>query len=79
MTDENQLERIWKKAVGLIKVLSQHLPGGTEESNEKVRTAYVLFEIQTEHPPNMGLGCYHYVNLSGPLFATFSQSIEFKP
>jgi hypothetical protein len=33
----NELERIWKEAVmdGLIKVLSQHLLGGTEVKHKK--------------------------------------------
>jgi hypothetical protein len=37
----------------LIEVLSQHLPGETEENYKKsVRIAGVPVEIQTEHIPN---------------------------
>jgi hypothetical protein len=32
MTDE--LERIWKKGYSIINVLSEHLPGNTEENHE---------------------------------------------
>jgi hypothetical protein len=42
MNDE--LERIWKEAaVAKVKVLSQHLPGGTEESHEKSPVTIVGF------------------------------------
>jgi hypothetical protein len=31
----NELEKIWKETGGLIKVLSRHLSGRTEENREK--------------------------------------------
>jgi hypothetical protein len=34
MTINNELERVWKKAV-MVKVLCWHLPGATDESHEK--------------------------------------------
>jgi hypothetical protein len=40
----DELERIWKEAVvAKVKVLSQHLPGGTEESHEKSPVTIVGF------------------------------------
>jgi hypothetical protein len=36
MTVNNELERMWKEAVmAKFKVLSQHLPGRTEENHKK--------------------------------------------
>jgi hypothetical protein len=42
----------------LIKVLSQNLPGGTEENHKIVRIAGVLAKIQTERLPNIRLQHY---------------------
>jgi hypothetical protein len=34
---DNELERMWKEAVvAFLKVLSRHLPGGTEENDENL-------------------------------------------
>jgi hypothetical protein len=46
---------------GLIEVLSQHLPGETEEYHERVRGVPV--EIRTEHSQNTSL---HHYRLSNP-------------
>jgi hypothetical protein len=52
------------KQSGLIKILPQHSPGGTEEYCIKhVRIAGVLAKIQTEHLQNTSIECYLYINL----------------
>jgi hypothetical protein len=39
----NELERIWKEVVMVeFKVLSQHVPGGTEEDHEKPQDSWSL-------------------------------------
>jgi hypothetical protein len=37
---------------GLIEILAQHLPGGTEKSHVNVRIAVVVPEVQTKYPQN---------------------------
>jgi hypothetical protein len=45
---DNELEIIWKEAVyGLIEVLFQHVPGGTEENHEKHQLGQTRFEPKT--------------------------------
>jgi hypothetical protein len=55
----NHLERIWKEVVmAYLKVLSWHLPGGTEENHEKcVRMANIQAEILTQNLSNMKQEC----------------------
>jgi hypothetical protein len=55
MTDEQLFTKyLEERGYGLIKVLSRHLTGGTEESH---RTASVPTEIQTRHLPNTNIEC----------------------
>jgi hypothetical protein len=50
----------------LIEVISQHLPGGTEENYEKpVSVACVSAEIRSEHLRNTRVEPYHHTNLFG--------------
>jgi hypothetical protein len=40
MAVKNNVERIWEERVAaLLKVLSQHMPGGTEKSTENPQSA----------------------------------------
>jgi hypothetical protein len=48
MTVSNELERMWKEAV-VVKVLSQHLPGGTEENHEKPQYEELVSRPRFEH------------------------------
>jgi hypothetical protein len=49
-----------------IEVISQHLPGVTEENYEKpVRIVCVSAEIQSEHFPNTSVERYRHTNLFG--------------
>jgi hypothetical protein len=43
----------------LIKVLSLHLPGGTEEKHEVLRIVDVFSGIRTENPSNTSQKRYH--------------------
>jgi hypothetical protein len=41
----------WKgSSHGVMKVLSQHLPGETKENHEKPLPGVVLVDVQTKHP-----------------------------
>jgi hypothetical protein len=51
---------------GLIKVLSRHLPGGTEETAAKTASIHsALVEVRIGHLTNTRMGRYHYINLFG--------------
>jgi hypothetical protein len=42
----NELERIWKEAVmSYLKVLSDHLPGGTEETHKRASVRTVILGV----------------------------------
>jgi len=49
----------------LIKLLSRHLPGGTEETGETASIAIDLVEVRIGHLTNTRVGRYHYVNPFG--------------
>jgi hypothetical protein len=58
------LERIWKEMVFcLSKILSWHLPWGTEKSTINLSMFSALCDIWSEHLPNMQLEYYSYMNL----------------
>jgi hypothetical protein len=53
----------WKRGLVLFEVLSQHLPGETEENHKKcVRITGVPVEIQTEHNPITNPQRHRYTN-----------------
>jgi hypothetical protein len=49
----NELEWIWKEAVGLIEVISRQFPGGNEDNHENL-SLYSLYQIdiQAQQLPN---------------------------
>lgn len=50
---------------GLIKLLSRHLLGGTEETAETASVASALVEVRIGHLTNTRVGRYHYINPYG--------------
>lgn len=68
------LERILKEAQnGLFNILSQNLPGGTKETNEKPQSGHKLHFLMT----NMSIILLTYMLIASPLKFTVTEGAFF--
>jgi hypothetical protein len=64
----DDLEKVWNEVfVGLMEVLSPHLPGVTEENHEKPRPGNPVFWLRYEPSPLPNTSLYLFCHTDPPI------------